>query len=234
MLERGRAVAGHQEPQWREQARGPQHEVNPAASSEKQWESRAAHVTVKATSAARRSGNGAAGLPGVWGTARAHGSMRNRRDVCPGSRDGLAGESPATVMAKQPCSGWPAEGETRPSKRHDKVPSGGERACGPYVEESQRSVVKFRPREREACGSRASVSRVKAMEGARNLEQHRWTRRRSGSGTHAQPIAKQERSVSVPAQLVASCQLAAPGKDDPHKPRGEAGECRAEVGGGHW
>lgn len=63
------------------------------------------------------------------------------------SCDRLAGESPATVMAKQPCSWWPAEGETRPSERHDKVPLGGEQATGPYEEEPCRLV-------RLACVSR--------------------------------------------------------------------------------
>lgn len=52
-----------------EQARGPQHQVKPAASSELQSGSRAAHVTVKAMSVAlvpkRVAGSG-----GVWGAAR--------------------------------------------------------------------------------------------------------------------------------------------------------------------
>src|SRR5207244_13451043 len=47
----------------------------------------------------------------------------------------LAGESPVGVMAKQPRSWWPAGGETRPSKRHDKVALGGEQRTGPYDEE---------------------------------------------------------------------------------------------------
>ena len=41
--------AGCHKPLWREQARGPQLGVNAAASTEEQWESRAAHVTAKAT-----------------------------------------------------------------------------------------------------------------------------------------------------------------------------------------
>ena len=52
--------------------------------------------------------------------------------VCPGSCDGLAGESPAGVAAKRPRSWWPAEGEIRLSKRHDKVAVGGEQVVGPY------------------------------------------------------------------------------------------------------
>ena len=75
------ATAGRQEPHRREQERGPQHQVNPAVSSDLQWESRAEHVAAKATSAARVTGfPSAAGLPGIWGAARAHGSVRNRRD----------------------------------------------------------------------------------------------------------------------------------------------------------
>ncbi|GGJ67043.1 hypothetical protein [Streptomyces brasiliensis] len=34
-------------------------------------------------------------------------------------------------MAKQPGSWWLTVGETWPSKRHDKVPLGGEQLCGP-------------------------------------------------------------------------------------------------------
>ena len=72
------AQAGCREPLRREQARGPQHQVNAAASSDKQRESRAAHVTAKATSddpVPERS----AGFLGVGAVARAQGSVRNRR-----------------------------------------------------------------------------------------------------------------------------------------------------------
>jgi len=61
-----------------EQARGPQHEVNPAASSESQSGSRAAHVTVKAMSSTlvpkRVVGSG-----GVRGAARVHRGVWNSR-----------------------------------------------------------------------------------------------------------------------------------------------------------
>ena len=60
--------------------------------------------------------------------------------MCPGSCDGLAGGSPVGVMTKQPRSWWPAEGEIRLSKRHDKVVLGGEQVIGPYDEESCRVV----------------------------------------------------------------------------------------------
>ncbi len=72
------AQAGCREPLRREQARGPQHQVNAAASSDKQRESRAAHVTAKATSddpVPERLWD----FPGVGAVARAQGSVRNRR-----------------------------------------------------------------------------------------------------------------------------------------------------------
>lgn len=59
-----------------EQARGPQHEVKPAASTDKQFGGRAAHVTAKAIRDGLvperlfRSG-------GVWGAARVQGDVRN-------------------------------------------------------------------------------------------------------------------------------------------------------------
>ena len=71
--------AGRQEPLRREQARGPQHHVNPAASTERQCESRAAHVTAKAMSDAITT-DGALGLAGVEGAARVHSALWNRRD----------------------------------------------------------------------------------------------------------------------------------------------------------
>ncbi len=70
--------AGRREPLRREQERGPQHEVKPAASLEKQWESRAAHVTVKAMSVGLVPDR-SAGLSGVWGAARVQGGALNTR-----------------------------------------------------------------------------------------------------------------------------------------------------------
>ena len=74
------ARAGRREPLRREQERGPQHQVKPAASTDEQWGSRAAHFTAKATSTAQSSGAESAGGPsGVGGAARVQGAMRNRR-----------------------------------------------------------------------------------------------------------------------------------------------------------
>lgn len=72
------AEADRQEPLRGERPYGPQHEVKPAASSEKQSGSRAAHVTAKAISDAlvpkRASGSG-----GVGGVARTDREVRNTR-----------------------------------------------------------------------------------------------------------------------------------------------------------
>src|SRR5881397_2565117 len=61
------AEAGRQEPLRREQERGPQHQVKPAASTQEQCGSRAEHVAAKATLAVRKSGRTTTASPaGVW------------------------------------------------------------------------------------------------------------------------------------------------------------------------
>lgn len=75
------AEAGRRKPLRREQQRGPQHQVKPAASTHLQRESRAAHVTAKATPRAPQSGDvRARGLSGVGGAARVEGEVRNTGD----------------------------------------------------------------------------------------------------------------------------------------------------------
>jgi len=76
--------AGRQKPARRlrprsgERVHGPQHEVKPAASTDSQSGSRAAHVTVKATSVAGVP-EPAGGPGGVGGAARGQGGVRNTR-----------------------------------------------------------------------------------------------------------------------------------------------------------
>ncbi len=92
-----RARAGRQEPvRWRkprsgEQALGPQHKVKSAASTEKQFGGRAAHVTAKATSVSRVPKRDA-GSGGVGEAARVHGEVRNSRgpSAQPSSRRGCS------------------------------------------------------------------------------------------------------------------------------------------------
>ena len=71
--------AKRREPHSGEQARGPQHEVKPAAWTDLQPAGRAAHVTAKATPLAREPKR-AGGCGGVWGAARVQGVVWNTRD----------------------------------------------------------------------------------------------------------------------------------------------------------
>jgi hypothetical protein len=74
-----RKPARRREPRSGEQARGPQHEVKPAASTDLQPAGRAAHVTAKATPLAQEPKR-AGGCGGVGGAARVQGQVRNVRD----------------------------------------------------------------------------------------------------------------------------------------------------------
>lgn len=69
------AEADRQKPLRREQPRGPQHQVKPAASKDLQGESRATHVLAKAIHDAQRSGvESVSSLSGVGGAARVEGN----------------------------------------------------------------------------------------------------------------------------------------------------------------
>jgi hypothetical protein len=95
--------AGRQEPLRRKQERGPQHEVKPAASSDPQRESLAAHATAKATSTAQSSGvESVEGLPGVWGAARVQGAMQNWRgpSVRPVSGRGVSSQQHSPLLSE--------------------------------------------------------------------------------------------------------------------------------------
>ncbi len=78
-VERRAATAGRRKPLWREQTRGLQHQVNPAASTKEQCESRAAHITAKVMFDVKTT-DGASSLTGVWGAAHGDSLLRNRRD----------------------------------------------------------------------------------------------------------------------------------------------------------
>jgi len=132
-----RAVeAGRQEPVRRrelrsgEQARGPQHEVKPAASTDEQSGSRAAHVTAKATSAAPRP-EGVAGSGGVRGAARVQGGVRNTGDPTarPWSRQG----EPYKSKTKSAAAQRESEGIVVPSMAATKNAVGGKGPCGGQV-----------------------------------------------------------------------------------------------------
>jgi hypothetical protein len=119
--------AGRRKPLRREQVRGPQHEVKPAASSEKQWESRAAHVTAKATSdelVPERS----SGLLGVGGAARVQGGALNTRGPSwpPSSRQGDSYKP----MAKASAAKRESEGVIVPLISTTNNVEGGKDLCG--------------------------------------------------------------------------------------------------------
>ena len=96
----------------REQQRGPQHQVKPAASSQKQSERRAAHVTAKATLSPRESGWGEK-LGGVRGAARVEGEVRNSRD--PSAQPTSGKDRPHKPSAKAVGAQRESEGATVPT-----------------------------------------------------------------------------------------------------------------------
>jgi RNA-directed DNA polymerase len=100
--------------------------VKPAASSEKQSESRAEHVAAKATSAARESG-WAEGLGGVRGAARAEGEVRNTRGPScqPSSRQGRAYKPKVKAHGGERES----EGVIVPARAVKKNAAGGKGPC---------------------------------------------------------------------------------------------------------
>ena len=117
-----------------ERERGPQHEVKPGASTEKQSGSRAAHFTAKATSGAREPER-APGPGGVWGAARVQGKMLNSgepserplsRRACtykPKAKSARAQrQSEGTIVPARP---WKHGGGKGP--RFGRVGSGGKR-----------------------------------------------------------------------------------------------------------
>ena len=120
------ARAGCRKPFRGEQVRGPQHQVNTAASTERQSGGRAAHVTAKAIPDAlvpkRASGPG-----GVWVVARAHGSVRNRRGPSqpPLSRQGVSYKS----MAKSSAAERKSEGTVVPLMPVQQNAGGGKGPC---------------------------------------------------------------------------------------------------------
>jgi hypothetical protein len=96
--------AGRRKPPRGEQARGPQHQVKPAASSDLQRGRRAAHVTAKATSRVSASRDvRARGSSGVLGAARVQGETRNTRgpSALPSSRQGGSYKPKAKSSAAQ-------------------------------------------------------------------------------------------------------------------------------------
>ena len=124
--------AGRQEPLRGEQERGPQHHVKPAASTDLQRGSRAAHVTAKATSVASESGDArATGSPGVRGAARVQGEGRNTRDPSALPASGSGGSY--KPRAKSSAAQRESEGVVVPTRAATNNAAGGKGPCGGQV-----------------------------------------------------------------------------------------------------
>jgi hypothetical protein len=126
IAERRQATAGRRKPHRREQERGPQHQVNPAASSDKQCGSRAGHVTAKATSSAEIT-DGALGPAGVWGVARADSSLGNRRD--PSARPTSGRDRSYKPKVKSTGAQRESEGVVVPWRAVQENAAGGKGPC---------------------------------------------------------------------------------------------------------
>jgi retron-type reverse transcriptase len=112
------------------QQRGPQHQVKPAASSQKQSESRAEHVAAKATPRAGESGY-ARSLGGVEGAARAEGAVRNTRD--PSAQPTSGKDRSHKPSAKAGGAQRESEGAVVPSRAVEKdVKNNASRGKGPW------------------------------------------------------------------------------------------------------
>jgi RNA-directed DNA polymerase len=124
------ARAGRREPLRRERVHGPQHQVNVAASTEKQRECRDAHFTSKATSAAPEPER-TAELPGVGTAARGQGSERNRRG--PSARPESGQGAPYKPKAKAVAAQRESEGVVVPQIPVHQNAGGGKGPYGDHV-----------------------------------------------------------------------------------------------------
>ena len=127
-VERPVAQAGCQKPLRRKPARGPQHQVKPAASTDSQSESRAGHVAAKAMSAIPQSGGvRVAGLGGVWGAARVQGAEWNTRG--PSAWPGSGQSASYKPTAKSRCAQRESEGVVVPQIVVTHNATGGKGLC---------------------------------------------------------------------------------------------------------
>jgi hypothetical protein len=164
--ERPVARAGCHEPLRREPARGPQHHVKPAASTDSPSESRAAHVTAKATSRALQSGDvRARGLGGVWGAAREQGEERNTRGPSVQPQSGQRGSyEPA---AKTSVAQRASEGTVVVRRPATNNAGGAKGPCGSTVDQA---------RTREGMTGSPGANHPGGRESIDNVRQ--WQRRR--------------------------------------------------------
>jgi len=162
------AEADRRKPLRREQPRGPQHQVKPAASTDLQRESRATHVIAKAMSAAQESrAESAARLSEVEGAARVEGQARNvgGPSASPQSRQSGSYKLKAKLSAAQRES----EGMVVPTMDVKKNASGGKRPCFGQVEGGGKGEGMIGRTSRSNHPSRMTA--VKAL----HLQERLWT-----------------------------------------------------------
>ena len=170
--------ARRREPRSGEQAYGPQREVKPAASTDEQSGSRAAHVTAKATSTTGDP-EPVVGPGGVWGAARMQGDARNTRG--PSGQPWSRQARPYKPKAKSGRGQRESEGIIVPrmAARHNAV-GGKDPWFGPVVGAGKHEGMAARSGPNYPVG-------VKPREKVRQLQRRLWaaSKRRPGRRFHA-------------------------------------------------
>jgi hypothetical protein len=168
-----------------EQARGPQHEVKPAASTQLQPAGRAAHVTAKATSSGQEPKR-SDGCGGVWGAARVQGQVWNVRG--PSARPESGQASSYKPKAKSSRAQRESEGivvlhgAQAPTKAVRHNAAGGKGPCGGHAEiagKSEGLAGETGPKHPVGC---------KPIAKARQLQRQLWAaaKRAPGGRVHGQ------------------------------------------------
>ena len=185
-----------------EQARGPQHEVKPAASTQLQPAGRAAHVTAKATSP-ERDPKRAGGCGGVWGAARVQGVERNTRD--PSARPESGPARSYQPKAKSSRAQRESEGivvldaEESATKAVGHHAAGGKGPCGGHAE-----IAGKREGLAGKTGPKHPVG-VKPIAKARQLQRQLWAaaKRALGGQVHVPYPAGRSDALPVTCMLIA-------------------------------
>ena len=217
------ARAGRQEsvrrrkPRSGEQARGPQHQVKPAASTNLQPTDRAAHVTAKATPLAQEPKR-AGGCGGVWGAARVQGLERNVRG--PSARPLSGQASWYKPKAKSSRAQRESEGIVVPlgqaqagsakAVRHNAA--GGKGPCGGHADEAGK---------REGLAGKTGPKHPVGLESsdkARQLQRQLWAaaKRAPGGRLHVKYPAGRGDALAVTCKAIAAPAQPLPVVAGPH------------------
>lgn len=176
------ARAGCQKPLRREPVRGPQHQVKPAASTQLQPESRAAHLTAKAMSPVPQSGGArTGGLGGVQGAARGHGEERNTRG--PSAQPGSGQRGSYKPMVKSTAAQRASEGTVVVKSLVTNNARGAK--CAESITFAGSDDYFCRSRSARVAHHRAMLGCCRRPVGGRGVQQRRSAGRRAGA--HREP-----------------------------------------------